>query len=92
MQAAALLGCLLHHPRVLAAARGAGGPGSLLPALRAPAGCKLALTGALYLLSCLAEFPAARAELEASGGVAALLALLRSSADVSVQVRAAVLC
>lgn len=90
VQAAAVLGCLLHHPRVLAAARGAGGPGSLLPALGAR-GCKLALTGALYLLSCLAEFPAARAELEAAGGVAALLVLLRSSADVSVQARPAAL-
>ena len=88
MQAAAVLGCLLHQPRVLAAACAAGGGASLLPVLAAR-GCKLALTGALYLLSCLAEFPAARAELEAAGGVAALLSLLRASTDVAVQARPA---
>jgi len=39
-----VLGCLVHHPRVLAAVRAAGGGASLLPALRSS--CKLALTGA----------------------------------------------
>jgi len=89
VQAAAVLGCLLHHPCVLAAVACAGGGASLLPALRSS--CRLALTGALYLLSCLAEFPEARAALAAAAAEPALLALLAASADVSVQAAAVAL-